>query len=93
MSEYRLNVAPRFYKYQNRAIPNGLSMVEGARYLVGCGAPTPTAGILAIHDSACSLAVHLAHLVQQSGNQELMRKAEREIQKWNDECEEMFAER
>lgn len=93
MSDYKLNVAPRFYAYKGHAIPSGMTAVQSARYLMGCGAPTAQASMLALHDRACGLAVRLATLVHQSGNLELVRKAEREIAKWNEECEELFTQR
>lgn len=93
MSDYKLNVAPRFYQYQDKAIPSGLSLTEGFRYLVGCGANTPTASTLSLHDRACTLALRLAQLVQQTGDANLIRKAENEIQKWNDECQDLFNQR
>jgi hypothetical protein len=93
MSNYNLNVAPRFYQFQGTAIPSGLTLTQGAKYLMGCGASTAQASTLSLHDRACGLAVRLANLVGQSGNSELIRKAEHEIQKWNDECEELFNQR
>jgi len=90
MSDYKLNVIPRYYGYKSHTIPRGLSALQSMRYIMGCGASTATASTLAIHDRACSLAVRLATLVEQSGNADLKRRAELEIQKWNDECDELF---
>jgi hypothetical protein len=93
LSNYKLNVAPRFYQFQDNAIPNGLTLAQGTRYLQGCGASTAQASSLSLHDRACGLAARLATLVGQSGDPELIRKAEHEIQKWNDECAELFSPR
>jgi len=91
MSEnYKLNVIPVFYSFQGKCIPGGLTLLERYQYLTARGTPAYGAAPMAMQDRGSSLASQLGALVHESGDERLIRAAEKAIERWNTECENFF---
>lgn len=89
-TEYKLDVIPVFYSFQGKCIPGGLSLLERYQYLTARGTSPYGAAPMAMQDRGSSLASQLAVLVYESGDQRLIRAAEKAIERWNTECDNFF---
>lgn len=86
----KLTEQPNFYKVEGKMIPARLTIVERETFVRGLGVPRPQAAVFAMQDRAASMAAKLATLVELSGNEELIKKADEVLRTWNAECDEFF---
>lgn len=86
-SDARLKVLATSYHVGGKVIPGRSTIQERETFALSAGLPRPLAAVMAMQDRASSLANVLGTLVAQSGNQELIAKAENLIATWNDECD------
>lgn len=85
-SSARLQVLAIGYTVGGKIIPGRTTIKERETFARAAGLPRPQAAVMAMQDSASSLANLLGTYIALSGNQELIAKAENQIAKWNDEC-------
>jgi hypothetical protein len=82
-----LNVLATCYRVGGTVIPARLTIQERDTFARGVGLPPHQAAVIAMQDRASSLANVLGVFIQQSGNPDLIAKAERAVAKWNTECD------
>lgn len=75
------------YNVSGQLIPGNLSIIERNAFIRGLQVPPMQAAVFAMQDRASSAINVLAQLIENSGNEELIAHAGREITKWNTECD------
>lgn len=80
-----------YYEARGQGIPAGLTLLERETFCRGLAMPATDSVVLALQDRAASLANQLAHIVQSTGDPELVGRASRVIEKWNAEVDAFFA--
>ena len=90
-TSYKLSTIPIAYRFADRPIPSTLNFRDCFHYLRGQGLNVQESTVMAMQNRASDVMLGLAVLISNSGDAELIRRAEKYLQQWNDDCSDFFA--
>lgn len=77
---------PVGYCVKGVSVPGNLTLEERKVFIQGLGVPENHASLFAMQDRSASLISNLMAAIERTGNAPALEFANKQVQKWNDEC-------
>lgn len=81
---------PVVFTLKGTQVPGGLTLQDRRTFIQGLGIKSDHAALLAMQDRSAALIGVLMKTIERTGDKSALDFANKQVQKWNSECNELF---